>query len=33
VVDSIQRVRGSVAPLAIEADTPPDPWELEKTPM
>ncbi len=29
----IQRVRGSVAPLAIEVDTLPVPWQLEQTPM
>lgn len=28
----IQRVRGSVAPLAIEVDTLPEPWELEQMP-
>jgi hypothetical protein len=29
----IQRVRGSVAPLAIRVDTLPDSWKLEQTPM
>jgi hypothetical protein len=29
----VQRVRGSVAPLAIRVDTLPDSWELEQAPM
>lgn len=28
----VQRVRGSVAPLAIRVDTLPEPWELEQAP-